>query len=491
MYRMFGNPYKAFTFYYGPIMFYLPVGIAWIAHCSLPNAYYASLAVEWPLGTWALWKTVTLASRGTRRGREIFLLCWLFFISSLTGNGANYTPLRFTITLVFAMSVENLYRRGSSMLITFGLASLGIFASLFFSPEQGISFFIGTLLFFSVCVRDRRPGTLLGLAGFTFAFAVAAVAAWRMGNFSSIAAISGGSLDFPLAVSYLTIVPLLLIIIGGCVIVAGFRNRTTNHPVLYLICVSVVTVPAALSRADPGHIIINTLGVFIAALVVLSQYPAVWRWTRGAVAVLVLLFIVGMWGYVRYLRSQLLVAAFSTRYHSPLAERLLSDGLHLVEGARADARMDQLRSSHTEQPNPNGRTLPPRIGLMAPMAVPLRMVSYPGDPQIIQGRTVYPLTSLSVVQEKIAELAVHKNWPLLVPYAKFANCDVDPSALRSNLEAVLGAPYIPLPRHQLVGMVPLCNYINANYTPSAFVSPVPGFYVWVPRGEKIGQSDKP
>jgi hypothetical protein len=490
MYRMFGHPYQAFTFYYGPIMFYLPIWIAKVAHLSVPNGYYASLVIEWGLGTWVLWQAVRLAARGTTHGRAVFVICWLLLFPSIIGNGANYTPLRFIPALAFALAVERLYRRGSSIPATFGLASIGVLATLFYSPEQGLAFFVGTLLFFLLCVRTRRPGTLDGLTGFALAFAIGAVVALRMGVFSSVAAISGGALDFPLIASTLSVIPLLLLLVAGCVVVAGFRSNTSDHPLLYLVCVTLVSLPAGLSRSDPGHIIVNTIGAILAALVVLSRYSTVWRWTQIAVAVVIVQFLLGMNGYRRFAREQIYAAAFGTQYHSPTVEKLIVRAITLIKGNRADAQLDEFRRRYANPVDPKGLALPPHTQFMAPMEVQRRMTPLSGDPVIISGKSVYPLTGLPVVQEKIDELEANHDWPLLLPNSSRMKCDETPDSVRTDLGGILGARYIPTARRSIFALVPLCDYINANYKPSSYISPVPGYYVWPRNGTRIGGLDE-
>ena len=160
MYSMGARLFRDFEFDYGPLMFYPPVWIARLCHISLGNGYFLGWIIQWALGTWALWKVVEIAARGTSHGRAIFLLLWAFFLTGLPDSGTNYTPLRFCATLVFALGVHRLYARGASIFALFGLATIGATAMLLYSPEQGIAFTIGTIFFFVVCVRPARPGCL-------------------------------------------------------------------------------------------------------------------------------------------------------------------------------------------------------------------------------------------------------------------------------------------------------------------------------------------
>ncbi len=479
MYRLLGPPYKAFTFYYGPIMFYLPVWIAHIAHISIANAYFLALTLEWALGTWMLWRIVVMAANGTRHGRTIFLFFFLFFLASWLGSGAQYTPLRFCPGPFFALLVCRQYDRNASPFAIFSLASLGVVATLFYSPEQGIAFVLGTLTFFLFCVRKRGPGMRAGLVGFTVAVAVALLVALKIGELDSLISIGGGALNFPILANLHTVFLILMLILAGSLVVAAFRKATPDHPLVYLVCLSFFTLPAAMSRADIGHIVINTLGALVAVLIVLSQYPKIWRWFRFVLLIFAIMLLYGLPAVRPILRERLLTAAFSPRFHSSITESILTRTLTFVDGPRAGARIDQLRSQYGKQLNPQWPSLPSSTRFYAPFGIDRRMQPYPGDPEIDTGRSIIPLTGLPVIKEKIGELDARSNWPLLLLSPQPISCEENPNDVSIGLKRLLSAPYIPPPRHQVTAANPLCDYINANYAPAPFQSPVPGFYVWI------------
>jgi hypothetical protein len=481
MYHLFGHPYRAFTFIYGPIMFYLPIWLARVLSLSIGNAYYLALVGEWALGTWMLWKVIHSASRGTSHGRAIFVLFWLLFLPALSGSGANYTPLRFVPTLYFALMVENLYFRGAPIITTFGAASMGMVATLFYSPEQGLSFFMGTLFFFLICVRRRRVGTFLGLIFFVGAFGVAALVALKTGLLASVMSIGNGALNFPLAPSFQSLFLLLLLIVAGCVVVASVRNNTLDHPLVYLICLSLFSLPAALSRADPGHIFINTLGALIAVTIVLSQYPAIWQWLRIAFVGLVICSFIGLGSYRNYLRDQILVAAFNPYYRSAVIQRLVVDGLTCM-GSRGTRRLHELQAEYSKSVNDDGPSLPAATRVMAPFGYKPRIERSPGDAEVIGGYAVVPFTSVAMVQSKIDELAEYPELPLLIPTPQRVSCEENLDQMRAGLETILGEAFLPRPRRAITSVEPLCDYINSNYRPSEYSSHTRGFYVWLRNG---------
>jgi hypothetical protein len=484
MFRTGARLYRDFEFDYGPLMFYPPIWIARLSNLSVANSYYIAWILQWGLGTWTLWKTVQIATRGNKHGRTIFLLLWAFFVPALLAGGTNYTPLRYSATLACALAVYHLYTHGASNLVTFGLAAVGAAASLFFSPEQGIAFIFGTILFFVICVRAPRPGTLVGVASFALALVPAFWLALRMGVFGNVLSVGGGGLNFPLLISFQTLVLLLLLIVAGCAVIASFYDRTSQHPLLYLICIAVVCLPAAFSHADIGHIVFNTLGAMIAALTILSQYPRIWRWTWPAFAAVILLTTCSqLLFYRRTIEMRLEERAFGNQYHSAIVEKYYTIYLRKTKGeSRAQQRIQELRSFMFM--DPNAPRLSPQTHILAPLGVQRMFEPYAGDPQVVTGRYpwMFPAGSTTAIQEKIAELEAHPDSPLLLQSDRPLSCEDDPEFLRHLLKIILYAPYVPHVRNQVKAVRPFCDFINTHYALSAYAAPVPSYHIWVPKG---------
>jgi len=485
--------YRDFTFYYGPLMFYPSVWIAHLCHLSLGNGYFLAWTVQFTLGTWALWKVVEIAVRGTSHGRTIFLLLWVFFLTGMPDSGLNYTPLRFCATLLFALGVHSLFARGASLVATFGLASIGATAMLFYSPEQGIAFTIGTILFFVLCVRPTRPDLLAGLGIFVLVMFVVFWLALKIGVLNTVTADSGGTLNFPLLFSFLSLVLLLLLLVAGCAFIAGFREHTSGSPLHYLICLSLVSAPAAFSRADVGHIIINTLGALIAALMVLSQYRAVWRWTWPAFAIVILLATYGKFTSVKgTLQIQIHDAVFVAQDYSPAIDKAYTS-IYKLTHRNSQARLDRIRASINQGLDRNSMPLPSHAVLLAPFGVQRRLTPPPDGIEIITGRYpwLYPITAASTIQTKITEIAAHPDWPLLLTSQGLSICEIDPRQERRELQKFLLAPYMPPIRHSIFAVEPLCDYIGANYIASSYASPVPHYVVWLRKDKALSPASSP
>lgn len=477
--------YRDFQFDYGPLMFYSSVWIARLCRSSLGDGYFLGWALQWALGIWALWKIVELAARGTRHGRSIFLLLWVTFIPGILDGGLNYTPLRFCATLAFALGIHSLYRRGASVFATFGFASLGATIMLFYSPEQGIALTMGTILFFGLCVRRARANLLGGLACFVGFILIVWLIALRFGTAGVFLHAGGGLLNFPLLFSFQSLVLLLLLVVAGCAFIESFRTHNSQSPLLYLICVSLASAPAAFSRADNGHIILNTLGALIAAMVILSQYPAIWRWTWPSWALLMVLCTYGKYNLSQAVNDHTIMvqvheAALGSQNRSPEIAKVYTAAYKLTH-RNAQARLEQLRAVVANNPDVNVPQLPPKSHVLAPFGALRRIEPPPNGIQIVTGRSdgFFPVTASAAVPEKTAEIEAHPDWPLLLPSPWPPVCVLDSNGERNTLWKFLMTPYMPHPRHTVDVGKPFCDYLAAHYVVSSYASPAVGSVVWV------------
>jgi hypothetical protein len=306
----------------------------------------------------------------------------------------------------------------------------------------------------------------------------------RMGVFGNVLSVGGGGLNFPLLISFQTLVLLLLLIIAGCAVIASFYDRTSQHALLYLICISVVCLPAAFSHADIGHIFVNTLGAMIAALTILSQYPRIWRWTWPSFALVIVLATCSHLSfYRRIIEMPLEARAFGNQYHSAIVEKFYTLYLKKIKGeSRAKQRIGELRAAMFI--DPDAPHLSPQTHLLAPLGFPRMMSPYAGDPEIITGRYpwLFPAGNKTAIQEKIAELEAHPDWPLLLQSDRPLSCDDDPEFMRHLLKVILYAPYVPRARNQVKAADPFCEFVNTHYVLSTYAAPVPSYHIWIPKG---------
>jgi hypothetical protein len=322
---------------------------------------------------------------------------------------------------------------------------------------------------------------LVGLGCFVAYMVVVFRLALRFGLLGNVLHAGGGVLSLPLLFSFQSVVLLLLLLVAGCAFIESFRTHTSQGPLLYLMCVALASAPAAFSRADIGHIFINTLGAVVAALVILSQYPAAWRWTWPAFILLIVLSTYGKYTWCReIIRTQVLTTVYSGQYPSPRLAKLYT-AIYKRTHRNAQARLDERRAAFSSDPDANAPQLPPQTHLFAPFGVQRRITPPADGIQIVTGRYdgFFPLTLASAIPEKIAEIEAHPDWPLLLPPQVPLNCVMDPNKERSTLRSFLLTPYIPPPRHTVSMGKSFCDYLNAHYVVSSYASPDLGLAVWV------------
>jgi hypothetical protein len=489
MFRQGGRLFQDFEFDYGPLLFYPAVWIAKLTHLSLGNAYFLSWTLQCVLGTWVLWKVVDVTARGTAHARTIFLLLWLFFLTALPDSGSNYTPLRYCGTLGVALAVHALYARGAAGIKVFGLAGLGGTVLLLYSPEQGIAFMLATIFFFALCVRRTWADLFPAFALFVFGMAAVLVLSLRMGLLSNTLIVgNGGGLNFPLLISFQSVVVLLLLLVAGCVFISGFISGAPDGPLSYLICVSAILAPAAFSRADSGHMVLNLLGALIAALVVLSQYRTLWRWTWLSFALFLLLFTFGKFNlYAGTVKFQLHDSVFGSQYPSPALTRAYV-AVYKLTHKNAEARLQTLRAQSMDPQQDAATPLPAGARLLAPLGAQRRLTPLPNGIEIVSGYYpwMFPMATTDAVPRKIAELNAHPGWPLILPSRDRQVCVFDADLERASLRRFLLALYVPRPRGQLTAAKPFCDFLNQHYAPSAYASPLPRSYIWVRRDGNAG-----
>ena len=485
MMRLGEKVYSDLRFEYGPIMLYLPIWLSRILGISLSNGYFLSWILQWAVGVAVLWKTISLASRGTGAGRSLFLLLSSFWLGAILDGGTNYTPLRFSTSLLFALVVQRRYETGFPIL-AFAVASAGAVVLFLYSPEQGLAFVVATLAFFLFCVRAYLPGTLLALILFVCLAGSAIAIGFRMRLLDSVMLISNGFLNLPLFPSVQTVVLLTLWLIAASIGLWALRTGSSGHPLLYLICLSCASLPAALGRADPGHIVMNTMGAIIAVLVVLSQYPRLGIWASRTFGLVVILF---WFAHLNHYRPQLNqeLTLLSAQTSSPRIAKastaillFFSSDVQSVNSAR-----HRIFNWQKDQSDPAVSKLAAHAHLFAPLGFDRRIQELPGEPEIKTGRYAYlfPINSPSMVQDKIGEIKDLRGEALILPES--FGCMQDVRYIRLEIRKLLLPFYMPPFRTPpTIAATPLCDYISSHYQESTFLAPVPNWKIWIRRENK-------
>ncbi|WP_419804408.1 hypothetical protein [Terriglobus sp.] len=443
-----GRVYRDFQFDYGPLLYYPSWWLAAALHIPVGHAYYLFCLLEWVAGVLLLWGVIARLRARRWDGVFAFGVLVLVWFTSITDQGAQYTPLRFVLSSVGALWVHRLWQSGArgegrgGMLPAMAAAGCCFTGLLLYSPEQGIGFAMATVLFFAMGVRRREVA--VPLAGFVvFCVAVFAMAA-HQGWMGVLFTFAGGSFNLPLLLGFETLFLIALLLLSACVVVCAFRRGESSRPEMYLVALALMAVPAAFGRADPGHIFINTMPALLVVTLALLRLP------RGRAAVMAgWLVYIGL-AYASHTRQQVNVLMHSW------------------------PRMEKVPAA-TELP-------PAGVGLRAP----IRYFSYLDGqfgPKVTTGRYYsFDLVFPGMAEEKIQELREHPRDLIVVPVAYEESCAmISPETLRRSLRDDVTNLYTPKLRPVPNVKQALCDYIHTHYMGSPFRVPREEYRVMQPR----------
>ena len=480
--------YRDFEFIYGPTVLYFPLVLHRVFHLPLLDAYYLAWSLAWVGGIALLWLTVEWTCGTSPRKDGIYLLAFLGFIFSTVSLGLNYTPLRFAGAPFFAALTMRVLDTQRSVLPAVLTALGGGSWVMFYSPEQGIAFVLGTFVFFLVFVDRGLPNYVPSVVLLACGECLLAVALWRTGVLHYMRGMAGGGYNLPLLPSLNTLVLLGLLLAAGCVLANSLRLRRRGSAVEYLVLISLFALPAAFGRCDPGHIFMNTLGAFLAAWTVISYRPTAGRWMVWSYLASVLFLPLALYQENNFVMFPVKVALLSPRDPHPALRRWTSLAMNHTVGEHRTAAM--LAKWGRAFPMAVVSDVPPGRTMLAPLGYPSTLVSARST-EITNGRYrgLGNVMAPYEVDEKLAELRGHPD-QLLLFTAENRCPPVVPSsspalptpefdrAARRELLLNLQPLYLPHARHTEALLSPVCAYIVDHYRPTSMAGPFAGSEVW-------------
>lgn len=317
------RPYLDFHHNYGPLMLYGPLLLDWATGGSFGiESAYAWTVVAWTLagaaGVFLILRLLSIPRRSRPWVLAMSLLMWL----PLT-MGLNYTPLRFTavpFSIAAVHIVAERLRTRSVPLLQSAIALLAVSAiatalTLSISPEMGAAAaaaLIGYALVKGID-GDRFLATAI-TAGVCFS---ALMMHWSFqGYLYGIHAFSAGANNFPILPNLhnvlLAVSAVLVLSRLAAAVVTDPHHPNAPFAASIAIASALMLFPS-LGRCDPGHVILNSLMVF------LLWFPASaraslrlhWLWCGTFVLAMVVLNQVSYWGhYTGTVRNALAIAQF-------------------------------------------------------------------------------------------------------------------------------------------------------------------------------------
>lgn len=477
--------YRDFEFIYGPLLLFIPLGLHRLLGLSLLDAYYGFWMLSWVFGVYALWLTVKWSCSSSRLKNGIYILAFLGFIFSTISLGLNYTPLRFVSAPFFAALC---WRRLASNRSAWPAALLSLVGSawtLFLSPEQGIAFSVGTLLFFLLFVTRSHRSAGLAIVILLLGQGTLFILLQHSGVVQYMSGMAQGGYNLPLLPSLNVLVELILFCVAICLLVNSLQRRRLGGPLEYLVLVSLCALPAAFGRCDVGHMFMNTVGAFIAAWTVLSYRRHAGRWMVASYVAGALILPLALYQANNFFMYPFKAALFAPGNPHPLLRTFSEATMHRVLGTSRSANM--LAKWRAIYPVVTPSDAPRDRVLLAPLGYPSALL-LAGLPPITNGRYrgLGNVMTSSEVQQKVDELRNHPQDLLLftsgescpredVPTAPSAQTlKAEDHQARRELFLNLLPFYVPHVRNHLDLLAPVCHYITAHYKPSPYTAPLAG-----------------
>lgn len=301
------RPYVDFRFNYGPALLYVPY---WLSHAtgnalSFENAYAAVVAASFPVGyTFIFIVLRTLRISPAVRPVVLLLACGMWMPLTL---GLNTSPIRFCAVPAMLVFFDAGMRRWASPVANMMQSIIGAIGAVvgcaMLSPEMGVACLGGLISYASILVvAGRHDVALTTAAGGTIAAVV--VACVFPGMVVGIQSFSSGGNNFPVYpnAASLTLLGCTGFVIPGLVVSAIRKPKDMRAPLAAALSGgSVLLLPAAFGRCDPGHVAGNGFTIFMLMFAVLSSHhPAsLRRWTIAFLGVFVVLAQASYWSHYR------------------------------------------------------------------------------------------------------------------------------------------------------------------------------------------------
>lgn len=499
MFSMGQHLYRDIDFPYGPLMFYLPVGLARVSNLNLIDAFFVAWIFQWIAGVAVLWKLIDLLARtiAIPDSRMMFLFFWAISIMDVFASGPNYTLLRYASGPLVACVAWRLATAHRSVFPAALFASLGTVLLLLYSPEQGIALGLSSIIFGGLAFRRSRNFIA---AGSIFCLIVGASLAVliHLGELSGVRNISSGALNVPVFLGLQNLAFLGALLVAACGVWNAIRTRRFSNPLVYISLISAASIPAAFGNANPSHLFYNLFGALLGALAILSNSgralsTPVWRLGKVVFAILFVGATVVEHAFMDHSAITVPVHRWivaSGNHDSPIRHlyiALLKRSVGPDEMARRLAHMSRDAAD-------GGVVAAQRYGLapgamvLAPFGVDRPAHEELDGLRIYTGRYPWllPLLNAHEVSDKIAELKAHPTHPLLIPdVTDGSQCRYNLQVLRQTTWQNFLPLYIPAIRHPITAADPLCAYINANYVRADPTFQVENWGIWLPKDHTL------
>ena len=452
--------YRDFEFAYGPLWLYLPYWTGKLFHLSLINGYLLFWMIAWVVGIWILYRLVNAIDIPSPYRTAIFLVFVFDFAQATWPEGINYTPVRGLISSGLAILIYAAHkRRYPPAVITTAAVLCGALATCM-SPEHGITFMLGTGLFFVFCVKQRRAGFWPSTVAMGLGFLAIVTIANRIGIYKTLHSFGTGALNYPIVPSAGGLIVMGLYLVAACVAYLAIKRHQTDSFFMYLLCICFFGLPSCFGRADPGHMQIAAISALIVTAFALSRYPK----TLLAAAILFVYWDATpqFRDQAPYVREQAELRIFDPSERSELLYRPTVTLLHLLH---RDAHREAIEAkvAQTRRDLQRIPALPPGAIVDSPFNL-VRHGLYDTSGNVDYGYYLGPVVLPSQVDSQIQWLQSHPERKLILPRTWETQCHSFDEAEDSAFRIWHGIHWAE-PKRPMDIYVPLCNFIHANFAP--------------------------
>jgi hypothetical protein len=303
-------PYVDFHHNHGPLTLYAPLWLQRASQGSLgiEDAYAVCVAAGYVLGFVMLFCFAqVLAITGRARFCMLALSCLPWTCMTF---GLNYVPLRFFVVPASLVVLDAVVKRrfGSPRAQAWCgalTATAGCFVSLGLSPEMGFASAAGMLAYATTVWRRPQPVLALALAGATL-LTVISIAVAVPGYLLGVKAFASGSNNFPVYPNiHNCVFAFVCVCVMSSLIAASWNDpHDVRAPLAAALCAAGgLLIAPAFGRADPGHVIVNSVIpmtlMFCVAFHARVQFG--WLWTALYALVAVVLIHISYWNHYAWL----------------------------------------------------------------------------------------------------------------------------------------------------------------------------------------------
>jgi hypothetical protein len=496
------RPYIDFEWPFGALLLYVPLAFHHLFALSIPQAYYLFWALNCLFGVWLLYAVVNAIDYPSSQKTAIYLLFFCAWILCIMNMGTHYTLTRYLLPLYGILTVQRRVGRGDARSYVLANLQILLFTAvlLLYSPETAIAFGLASVGLYPFWAQNRTAPFFVALGTLTSAEALLFWAASQVHILDTIKASGGGADSFPIVLSPHILLFFTAIFLCACYVWQRFTDRQLAGNSHGVIAFSIPMLPAALGRCDPGHVLLNGLGIFLVALHYASNHTRFWRYKKAAFILILIVMpsLGGLWFYMPALAKAAVRAAVKDDDGNLMGRSLKSGGQfyisHFVPAGSKQKWQKHLESLfQSTEPEGDLSAIYPgwQGGYLAPFGYRPNGIGTDLTMQIEFGRyeDVENANTLKAIEDKISEMRNHPTRALLLPEQYMSFCELDLPWERHKVEILFASPYFRNPVHLGNLRQPICDYIQQHY--SQVVSPSPrtfNYGLWINR-EAAGQDN--